>query len=470
VSPLDNRKAAAYDQVMKSRLGVALAVFGACLFVPSAGATLPGYNGLIAFSDSVNSVNPTIWTIEPDGSGATNLTPGVDAIEPAWSPDGTKIAYVVETDPGDEIWVMNADGSDPMELTSGSADTNPAWSPDGGEIAFSSTRGGAGVPHIWVMNSNGSNIRQLTTDATTVNAVGDRPDWSPDGTKIAFDDAENIYVMNADGTDPTRLTTDPGEDVDPSFSPNGEKIIYAHSDMSAGAVNIYEMSATGTGQTALTGPDSDYAYPVWSPDGTKIALIQASSLDSLLTIPADGSGFTILVSDSLQRPATPSWQRLATPPVKTLAVSKAGSGQGTVTSSPAGISCGTTCSHEYDQGAAVTLTAAPATGSTFSGWSGACSGTTTCTDTTDSDATVTATFDLIPKTPTTACVVPNVKGKTLAAAKRSIDAHHCSLGRVRNAKSRTIKKGHVISQKPKPGRRLAAGAKVGLVVSKGRAA
>jgi TolB protein len=75
---------------------------------------------------------------------ATNLTPGVAAVEPAWSPDGTKIAYVVETFPGDQIWVMNTDGSDPKQLTSGSEDTNPAWSPDGSEIAFGSTRGGGG--------------------------------------------------------------------------------------------------------------------------------------------------------------------------------------------------------------------------------------------------------------------------------------------------------------------------------------
>jgi beta-lactam-binding protein with PASTA domain len=113
----------------------------------------------------------------------------------------------------------------------------------------------------------------------------------------------------------------------------------------------------------------------------------------------------------------------------------------------------------------VTLTAQPAAGSTFGGWSGGgCSGTGTCTVTTNADTTVTATFSLIP----TKCVVPKVKGKTLSAAKRAIKAHHCSAGRVTRAASRTVKKGHVISQKPKPGSRLKHGAKVNLVVSKGR--
>jgi hypothetical protein len=355
---------------------------------------------------------------------------------------------------------MNADGSDPRQLTSGSSDTNPAWSPDGSEIAFSSTRGGANS-HIWVMNADGSNLRQLTTDATTLNATGDRPDWSPDGTKIAFDDAEDIYVMNADGTDVTRLTTDPGQDTDPSFSPDGEKIIYAHETSAAACCNIYEMSATGTGQTPLTAPSSYSFSPVWSPDGKKIAFIGYASFNRLYTMNADGSGVTPLVSNAGDSPASPSWQRL-----QTLTVSKAGSGVGTVTSNPVGISCGATCSHGYNQGTSVTLTATPGHLSTFAGWSGACSGTNTCTVTTDAATTVTATFNLVPNT----CLVPNLKGKTLAAAKRSIKAHHCSPGRVTSATSPTIKKGPVISQKPKPGTRLVARAKVRLVVSIGRRA
>jgi serine/threonine-protein kinase len=65
-------------------------------------------------------------------------------------------------------------------------------------------------------------------------------------------------------------------------------------------------------------------------------------------------------------------------------------------------------------------------------------------------------------------VVPKVKGKTLSAAKRSIKSHACSVGKIKRATSMTVKKGHVISQKPRPGRRLKHGAKVNLVVSKGK--
>jgi beta-lactam-binding protein with PASTA domain len=108
------------------------------------------------------------------------------------------------------------------------------------------------------------------------------------------------------------------------------------------------------------------------------------------------------------------------------------------------------------------LTATPASGSVFSGWSGGCSGTSTCRVQLSTDQSVTATFSLAP------CVVPKLKGRTLAAAKRSIKSHYCSVGAIKRATSRKVKKGRVISQKPRPGNRLAHGAKIDLRVSKGR--
>jgi hypothetical protein len=148
----------------------------------------------------------------------------------------------------------------------------------------------------------------------------------------------------------------------------------------------------------------------------------------------------------------------------TLSVAKTGSGAGTVTSSPSGINCGSTCSNGYTSGTLVTLSAAAASGSTFAGWSGACLGSSTCKVAMSAAMSVTATFNKVPK----ACVVPKVKGKSLKAAKRAIKAHHCRVGKIKRTFSKKVKKGHVISQKPKPGKRLKHGAKVKLAVSKGR--
>jgi hypothetical protein len=147
---------------------------------------------------------------------------------------------------------------------------------------------------------------------------------------------------------------------------------------------------------------------------------------------------------------------------ETLTVTKSGSGSGTVTSNVSGISCGSTCSHAYAFGTSVTLTATATSGSLFSGWSGACSGTGTCSVTMNSAASVSATF-----TRRLVCIVPKVKGKTLKAAKRALTGAHCRPGKVKK-KFSTVRTGRVISQRPKPGRHLAAGGKVNLVVSKGK--
>jgi hypothetical protein len=111
-------------------------------------------------------------------------------------------------------------------------------------------------------------------------------------------------------------------------------------------------------------------------------------------------------------------------PKFTLTVAKSGRGSGTVTSSSGGIECGATCAADFDAGTSVTLTATATAGSTFAGWSGACSGFGSCTVTVDAAKTATATFDQTLQPPPAKCVVPNVKGMPLATAKRKIAGAH----------------------------------------------
>jgi hypothetical protein len=150
----------------------------------------------------------------------------------------------------------------------------------------------------------------------------------------------------------------------------------------------------------------------------------------------------------------------------TLTVAKSGTGNGTVTSSSGGINCGTTCAADFDVGSTVTLTAVAGSSSTFAGWSGACSGAGACTVAVDAAKTVTATFNQVLRP--VSCVVPKVKGKLLATAKRRIVAAHCRTGTISRARSRTVAKGRVISQRPKAGKKLASRSKVNLVVSRGK--
>jgi hypothetical protein len=152
-----------------------------------------------------------------------------------------------------------------------------------------------------------------------------------------------------------------------------------------------------------------------------------------------------------------------------LTVTSGGDGTGSVTSSPAGIDCGSTCSHAFVAGSLITLTATADSGSTFTGWSGGgCSGNGNCVVTLNSDTTVTATFttNSPPPPPPTMCIVPKLKGKTVAAAKRAIKKAHCSVGKITKVASSPKNRGKVVSQSPKPGKHLKKGSKVALKVGK----
>lgn len=154
---------------------------------------------------------------------------------------------------------------------------------------------------------------------------------------------------------------------------------------------------------------------------------------------------------------------------RTLTVAKAGSGQGTVTSKPAGIECGQTCSAELDASTKVVLKATPTAGSTFAGWSGeGCSGTTTCRVLMNEARSVTAAFKANPAPPAPKCVVPRLAGKTLARARSALSAAHCSLGRVRKPKGAKLAKLRVRSSSPAAGTTLPSGAEVNLRLAKTR--
>jgi hypothetical protein len=136
------------------------------------------------------------------------------------------------------------------------------------------------------------------------------------------------------------------------------------------------------------------------------------------------------------------------------------SGRGTVTSAPAGIACGATCSAAFNYGTSVVLTASPTSTTKFMGWSGDCSGTGTCTLSMTANHAATATFKA-------KCVVPKVVGKTLKKAKALIKKRHCRVGKITRKFSTKKKKGRVLKQSPKPGKKLAPSAKVKLIVGKG---
>ena len=183
--------------------------------------------------------NFEIYVVNADGSNLTNLTsnPGHDRYH-QWSPDGSKIAFRSSRDGADwDIYVMDADGSNQIRLTNNTfiLDKDPAWSPDGGKIAFMSTRntpllapGGPPVAgprnhDIYIMDADGANQTRLTHHSAVGDNVLRLPKWSSDGNKIAFwsnsDVDYEIYVMNADGSNQINVTNSPGGDGAHDWSP-----------------------------------------------------------------------------------------------------------------------------------------------------------------------------------------------------------------------------------------------------------
>ncbi len=229
----------------------------------------------------------------------------------------------------------------------------------------------------------------------TTNTSYDRhPKWSPLGTRIAFESDRNysweIVVMNADGSGDVVLAGDPGYDFEPEWSPDGSKIAWR-----SGIGDIFVMNADGSGIANLSNDPVYDLQPAWAPDGTRIAyatVVGGSNLE-IFTMTSTGTGKTQLTTD-VGIDYDPDWGRASGPPSTSflLTVAKAGNGVGSVRSTPAGITCGSDCTQSYASGTVVTLTATVRSGSSFSGWSGVCTGTGACVVTMNAAKTVTATF------------------------------------------------------------------------------
>src|SRR6266516_2940592 len=148
---------------------------------------------------------------------------------------------------------------------------------------------------IYVLKANGTGLTQLTTDP----AYDASPTWSPDGSKIAFmslrDGNGEIYVMNADGSSQERLTSDTAWDQSPAWSPDGSKIAFVSNR--DGITAIYVMNPDGTGPVRLTDP-GDGVTPDWSPDGRRIAFSSyREGHYEIYVMNADGTGLTPLTNN-----------------------------------------------------------------------------------------------------------------------------------------------------------------------------
>jgi TolB protein len=287
-----------------------------------------GANGRIAYVDYYGSHEDGTWsdwrifTMEPDGSDVTEIGPrGItEALYPAWSPDGSRIAFAgfQGQPPHDALYVMDTDGTNvralfPLGGTDDQQIDDVAWSPDGSRIAFALSRPVGERPEfgppemyrstIWTIAPDGSNPIEITSFGRET-----AMSWSPDGTELVVerswmhvdhrgDPSNGLWIISAYGSS-EELIASGDAFSDPAWSPDGSTIAYVDGD---GQIAL--MWIDGSGIRRITREENGGYDPTWSPDGTRIAFVGRrldpgydESVCHLFTMRADGSNVRSLIS------------------------------------------------------------------------------------------------------------------------------------------------------------------------------
>jgi TolB protein len=307
------------------RLGslIILLLTSACQSKPQsiedAGRTSDGVSGILFVSIRENE-NWDIYLVQPDGSGLTRMTDEseVDS-EPAWSPDGTQIAFRSRRDGSSDIFIMGADGSNPVNLINDPADSfDDEFSPSfqaGGELLaiytdrppYASCRHG-GVHQMAFMSIYGG---KETIELNQI-LIGEQQSmaWSPDGKFLAFSSICNeldpqLYLWDQAADELTQLTKGEASAFGPAWSPDGRFIAFTSGLSGNSDIWILEL-ATGELKNVTDNPARDY-HATWSPDGKQIAFVSnRDGNDEIYVINIDGSD-PRNISNNPAKDFWPSW-------------------------------------------------------------------------------------------------------------------------------------------------------------------
>lgn len=280
--------------------------------------TIPKECKKVAFSE-YDGVNYDIYTVCPDGSQLVNLTNDpADDVNPAWSPDGTQIAFSSSRSDHFQLYLMSADGKTLSPLTSDYENQFPVWLPDGKHIAFR-TDDGKGL--FWWRVMDLESLEVTTLSEPSYDFFYQTPAWSPDGKRIAYmslveqqernDGSAQLHVRNVDGTNDIALTNDVWANVNPKWSPDGSKIAFLSERSGTYEMfALYMMNEDGTDVQKLT----ETAYPAdavysWSPDGKQIVISSNNTFNGIYIIDIDSKTSLPLMDWTI--PANvywPSWQ------------------------------------------------------------------------------------------------------------------------------------------------------------------
>jgi TolB protein len=253
----------------------------------------------------------SIYALSTSGGGERRLTDDdVDPstpqglffqIEPAWSRDGSTIAFASKRSGTFDLFAMNADGSGTRHLTSTKEDdTQPDWSPDGERIVFA--RGSSG--RLFVIGADGAGARRLTGEEVEET----EPAWSPDGRWIAYVRKEpgtsirELWLVRPDGSKGRPLTRLGGVAQAPSWSPDGRRIVFS-ANVDDNRFDICTVGADGKGVRRLTS-DEDSFEPAWSADGKTIAFSKGGAIFAIDVETGDER----MLTDPKNNDSSPAWR------------------------------------------------------------------------------------------------------------------------------------------------------------------
>ena len=255
-----------------------------------------------------------IWVVDVAGGAPRRFTAGPRRdLEPRWSPDGSRLAFLSERTAKDklQVYVMPADGGEATKLTALDNGVSAiAWAPDGARLAFVSAVGGYKEPE-------GEDEKRKSRPARVITSVK----YRFNGEGFIYDRRPHVFVVSLDGASPTQITDGDFIDADPTWSPDGESLVFASARHGArdddDASDLWRVPAKGGTPQRLTATAGPVMLPAFSPDGRTIAFLARAELNAygrnvqLFTVPADG-GQATCVTSALDRSCgalhvRPSW-------------------------------------------------------------------------------------------------------------------------------------------------------------------
>ena len=256
-------------------------------------------------SDERDEYLSNIWIVGTAGGEPHRFTAGPRRdLEPRWSPDGTRLAFLSERAPKDklQLYVMPADGGEPIKLTALENGVGSAvWSPDGARLAFVSAVGGQREPESEEEKRKSRPARVITSVKYRFNGEG-----------FVYDRRPHVFVVSTEGSAPTQITEGDFIDADPVWAPDGDSIVFAsarHAERDDDdASDLWRVAAKGGTPQRLTTTDGPVMLPAFSPDGRSIAYLARPGRNAygrnvrLYLVPSDGGGArATCLTDALDR-------------------------------------------------------------------------------------------------------------------------------------------------------------------------